>query len=371
MTISSKLTRSLAAAALTVPLTMASMAAPASAATNATNAALADFRSPYPPALGGGYGYPYGYGGQQTSSYTGLDTTDATTSQSVGLVEITTTIDYDEGEAAGTGIVIGSDGLVVTNHHVVEGATDIAVTVVSTGDQYQAEVLGYDATKDVAVLQLEDASGLTTATTDSGTLAEGASVTAVGDAGGDGGTLTAAAGTITDLHHPITVEDDTTGEEVDLHNLVEVTSDVVPGDSGGALLDSDGDVVGMNVAASTGADVTGYVIPIRRVLGVVDDVLAGDDNGSAVIGGTPFLGVALGDTTTTLAGVLDGGPAAGLGLAAGDTITSIGGAAVSTADELRAAVADHAPGATVTLSWTDGNGESHTGSLTLATAPVG
>ena len=166
---------------------------------------------------------------------------------------ITSEVDFGAGVAAGTGIVIGSDGLVVTNHHVVEGATDISVTVVTTGATYDAEVLGYDATKDVAVLRLDGATGLATATADPGGVDVGDGVTAVGDAGGDGGSLTAADGTVTALHQPITVSDEQTGEASRLRNLIEVDADIIPGDSGGALLDASGDVVGMNVAASSGS----------------------------------------------------------------------------------------------------------------------
>ena len=272
MKIPAKLTRGVAAAALVLPLTRAAVASPASATT-----VLADWRGPFPPGYGpgGGYGYGYGYGMQQYSAYTSLDTGEATADQSAGLVDITSTLEYGAGVAAGTGMVIGSDGLVVTNHHVVEGATAISVTDDTTGREYDAEVLGEDAAKDVAVLQLADASGLTTVTTAPGGVTTGDAVTAVGDAGGDGGSLTAAPGTVTDLHHPITVRDDVTGQDVRLHNLIEVSSDVVPGDSGGALLDADGEVVGMTVAASSGFDVTGYVIPIGRVLRVVDTVLTG------------------------------------------------------------------------------------------------
>jgi S1-C subfamily serine protease len=358
-----KLTRGVAAAALLLPLGVTAVAAPATAA-----ARLADWRT-YPP--GYGYGYPDG-GPQQYSAYTSLDTSVATAAQSTGLVEITTTLEYGEGEAAGTGIVIGSNGLVVTNHHVVEGATAIEVTDVATGRHYGATVVGYDASKDVAVLRLANATGLTTATSDPGGASLGDSVTAVGDAGGDGGSLTAAPGEVTDLHHPITVQDDLTGADVRLHNLIEVSSDVVPGDSGGALLDAEGDVVGMNVAASQGgSDVTGYVIPIGRVLRVAEAILAGDDSGSVVIGGTPFLGVQLSDGSATLAGVVDDSPAAGLGLAAGDTVTALGGTSIGSGDQLRAAIAGHRPGDTVTIAWTDGSGAGHTGTATLATGPVG
>src|SRR4029079_128399 len=113
MRTSRKLTRSVAAAALVLPLGLMAVATPAGAAT----AQLAD-RYGYPP----GYGYAYGYGAQPQSVSAGeLDTADATASQSTGIVEIGTVIDYGEGEAAGTGLVLDSDGLVVTNHHVVEG----------------------------------------------------------------------------------------------------------------------------------------------------------------------------------------------------------------------------------------------------------
>jgi S1-C subfamily serine protease len=333
MKTSRKLTRSVVAATLVLPLSVAAVAAPTAAATTV----LADVRGPYPQ-------------GYATPAYQYLDTSEATASQSTGIVEITTTLAYGEDEAAGTGLVVGSDGIVVTNHHVVEGATAITVTDVETGAAYTADVLGYDATKDVAVLQLEDASGLTAATTATGGVDQGEAVTAVGDAGGDGGSLTAAPGTVTDEHHPITVQDEVTGEEVQLRNLIEVSSDVVPGDSGGALLDAGGAVVGMNVAASSGgSDVTGYVIPIGRVLSVVDAVLAGDESGSVVVGGSAFLGVSLSirDSAPTLAGVVSGGPAEGAGLAA------------------------HEPGDAVTLEWTDADGTAHTGDVTLVANPVG
>lgn len=366
---SRRLTRSAAAAALALPLTVAAVAMPARAATTV----LADWRGPYPPGLGyGGYGaQPYPTG---SSPGTSLDTSEATAAQSTGLVEISTTLDYGHGEAAGTGIVVRSDGLVVTNHHVVEGATAITVTDVASGQQYDAEVLGYDAARDVAVLRLAGASGLTPAAPDPGGVGLGAAVTAVGDAGGDGGSLTAAPGTVTDLHHPITVQDELTGAESHLRNLVEVSSDVVPGDSGGALLDAGGQVVGMNVAASRGgSEVSGYVIPIGRVLRVAQQIENGDDSGSVVIGGTAFLGVSLStqDSRPVLAGVVQGSPAAGLGLASGDTITALDHTSITTADGVRRAVAAHEPGDTVTVHWTDANGAAHRGSVTLANGPVG
>jgi S1-C subfamily serine protease len=359
MSISRRLRRptaALAATALVLPLTVAAVG-PAAAATVLVDRGWPPFR-PY------GYVSPY-------ATTAALDTTEATAEQSTGLVTITSEVEFGAGVAAGTGIVIGSDGLVVTNHHVVAGATDIEVTVVSTGATYEASVLGYDAAKDVAVLRLVDATGVATVDTDTSGVTLGEDVSAVGDAGGDGGSLTAASGTVTDAHEPITVADESTGEPHRLRNLVEIDADIIPGDSGGALLDADGDVVGMNVAASSGSsDITGYVIPIKRVLRIADQVLADDASGTVEIGYDAFLGVSLTGSGTTLAGVLGGGAAENAGLDAGDTITSLGGADVSTYRQLQKAVAAHDPGDSVVVTWTDPSGSSHSATVTLGRAPV-
>lgn len=108
---------------------------------------------------------------------------------------VDTDLGYEDAAGAGTGIVLTTDGQILTNHHVVESATAISVTVAGTGTSYRAEVAGHSAAGDVALLQLQGASGLTTATVDDDTLAVGDAVTAVGNAGG-AGTLTAADGTV-------------------------------------------------------------------------------------------------------------------------------------------------------------------------------
>ncbi len=144
---------------------------------------------------------PYGYDGSggATGDGTGQGsstdtTTQASDSQLTGLVRIATTMKYDGAAAAGTGLVLTSDGEVVTNHHVVAGATSIKVTVMSTGDTYTAKVVGTDTTDDVAVLQLEDASGLDTVNTDNDGVTQGDAVTAVGDGNGTVDYLSAATG---------------------------------------------------------------------------------------------------------------------------------------------------------------------------------
>jgi S1-C subfamily serine protease len=301
-----------------------------------------------------------------------LDATDATPEQSAGLVFVNTTVDFGAGVAAGTGMVIDSAGIVVTNHHVVEGATDIEVTIASTGATYTAKVLGTDATHDVAVLRLLGAPELQTVRTDSHGGDVRSEVTAVGDAGGDGGTLTAASGTVTTLRQAITVNNDDGGTSR-LRGLIEVDADIIPGDSGGALLDASGDVIGMNVAASSGGpDITGYVIPIRRVMRIADAVLAGETRGNVDLGYDAFLGVQLASDTgePRLAGTVPGGPAATTGLSAGEVITALGGRAVTSTAQLRRLIASYDPGQTVSLAWADTAGFSHAAEVTLGRAPV-
>jgi S1-C subfamily serine protease len=321
--------------------------------------------------LGGGTYGGYGtYGGSSTSTST-LDAEQASDTESTGVVLINTEVDYGEGEAAGTGLVLSDDGIVVTNHHVIADSTSITVTVPSTGKTYTADVVGYDATDDVAVLQLEDASGLTTVSTDTDGVSSGDAVTAVGNAEG-GGTLLAADGTVTATGSDIQVSDDQGGTE-SLEDLIQVDADIVSGDSGGALLDSDGDVVGMNVAASSGsANVTGYAIPIDTVLDIATSIMSGETTGDIALGYDAALGVQLYSTSDalTVAGVVDGGAAADAGITAGSTITSFDGSSVTTADDLTGAIAKLDAGDEVKVGWTDSSGASHTATVTLGRAPV-
>nr|MCW2727054.1 septum formation initiator [Aeromicrobium sp.] len=300
--------------------------------------------------------------------------TDATADQELGLVYVNTTLDYGSGQAAGTGMVLTSDGEILTNHHVVQGATSISVQVISTGRTYDADVVGYDATHDVAVLQLDGASGLAPVTTDVEEAVQvGDTVTGVGNAFGDGGAASAAAGTVVALDQSITVSDETGGTSSRLSNLIQVDADIIAGDSGGALYDDDGEVVGMNTAASSGSsDVTGYAVPIAQALEIVEQVESGDQSADVEIGNHGYLGVSLSaDVTGALvAGVVNDSPAESAGLTAGSTITSLDGAAVTSADALSAAVAALEVGDRVTLAWTDTSGQAHHESVTLGEGPV-
>jgi S1-C subfamily serine protease len=296
------------------------------------------------------------------------------------VVVIDTELDYQSAAAAGTGLILTSDGRVLTNNHVVEGATSITVTIVSTGTEYTAEVVGTDATDDIAVLELADASGLTVADLDtSGTVAVGDAVTGVGNANGTG-TLTAAAGTVLNLEQSITAQDSDGSDAEDLTGLIEVDADIESGESGGPLYDADGEVIGIDTAASSGtADITGYAIPIEDALTVVDAIEAaaatGEDTDTISVGYPAFLGIGLDSTTETdavlVSGVIADTPAEKIGLAAGDTITAVDGTAVATAAALSAALAGYEPGDTVTLDWVDAAGATDSASTTLIAGPVG
>ena len=128
------------------------------------------------------------------------------------LVDVVSTEGDQGAVAAGTGIVLTSNGTVLTNNHVIRGATSIKVTDVGNGRTYTAKVVGYDASRDVAVIQLQNASGLTTASLgDSSSVQTGDSVTALGNAGGKGGTPSVATGTVTALNQGITASDEGSG----------------------------------------------------------------------------------------------------------------------------------------------------------------
>ncbi|MFN8196658.1 MAG: trypsin-like peptidase domain-containing protein [Nocardioidaceae bacterium] len=368
-----RLANAVAAGVLAVPLVVAPVLAPVAAfASSSAGATLVDDRgdgwgaSPY-----GGTTDPWATDPWVTTQQaTTIDSQPATTAESTGVVLIETQIDWGTGEAAGTGLVLDSDGIVVTNHHVVQGATEITVTVPGTDASYVADVVGYDAKHDVAVLRLRHASGLTTVTTDTSAVQVDDEVTAVGNAEG-AGSLTAADGTVTQARKAITVQEDD-GTTARLRGLIEVDADVVSGDSGGALLDADGRVIGMNVAASSGSvHVSGYAIPVSRVLTVADRILAGDDSGAVVIGYEAALGVQLsGASSTVVAATVDGGGAAGVGVEPGSTIRSLDGSRVTTLQDLVTVLARHVPGDTVRIVWVDASGARHAGLVTLGRAPL-
>lgn len=198
----------------------------------------------------------------------------ATSKQSAGVVVVQAQMADQDAVAAGTGMVLTSTGLVLTNNHVVQDSSAIRVTIPSTGRTYTATVVGTNATDDVAVLKLTDASGLTTVTLDDDhDLSTGDTVTGVGNAGGTG-SLVAASGTVTALdQHVTTLAEQGTPSE-SLSGLIETDAPIQAGDSGGPLLDEEGEVVGMDTAASASGQSVGYAIPITTAVSVAKQIVA-------------------------------------------------------------------------------------------------
>ncbi len=336
-----------------------------------------------------------------------------------GLVDIDTTLGYQQEEAAGTGIVLTSSGEVVTNNHVIDGATTISVTDVGNGKTYSASVVGYNRTKDIAVLQLHGASGLNTATIgNSSSVSVGEDIVGIGNAGGTGGTPSAAGGTVTALNQSITASDEGDATSEQLTGLIETNADIQPGDSGGSLVDTSGEVLGIDTAASAGFSFQssgqssgnqGYAIPINEAITIAQEIEAGSSSSTVHIGATAFLGVEVAQGTCTSDGtgsgsggsggfgfggggfgneggsgqgsgtssnsgalicsVITSSPAQEGGLAQGDTITSVNGQSVTTPSALTKLLEPFHPGDKVTIGYTNSSGNSETASVQLSSGP--
>ena len=372
-------------------------------------------------AAGAGAGAAIGLSNGSTSGGSATSTSQQmlTTSQIAsrvdpGIVDVTSTLGFQNATAKGTGIVLTSNGEILTNNHVIRGATSLKVTDVGNGKTYTATVVGYDASDDVAVIQLQNASGLTTASLgDSSSVQTGDAVTALGNAGGKGGTPSVASGSVTDLNQSITASDEGSGVSEQLTGLIQTNADIQPGDSGGALVNSHGQVIGMNTAASSGfqfqsqsqgSQEQAYAIPIDSALTIAKQIESGNGSSTIHIGETAFLGIETtgsssgsgsdgfggfggfggGDGTggtggngssgsgagVTIAGALSGSPAAGAGLVQGDTITAVGGQSVSSATDIQDVLVKYHPGDKISIQWTDQSGQSHSATVTLTSGPA-
>ena len=285
-------------------------------------------------------------------------------------------------EGAGTGMILTSSGEVLTNNHVVQGASSIQVTVPGRSGTYTATVLGVDLTDDVALLQMQDASGLPTVTLgDPGKLSVGDTVVAIGNALGKGGAPTVTTGTVSALHRSI-VAHDPSGSPEHLNDLIQTDANILPGDSGGALVNSAGQVVGMITAGSAAGDRrgqhVGYAIPADAALGIVNEVRAGHGSPTILLGERGFLGVEvrnldaataarLGLSATSgalVVGVQPGGPADTAGITPPSVISRVDGQSVASADALGPFLYAHTPGEQVTVTWIDQSG-THTATVKL------
>ena len=282
------------------------------------------------------------------------------------------------GTGAGTGMVLTADGRVLTNYHVVEATSRISVTVAKTGDTYTATVLGHDASRDVALLQLAGASGLATVKTDDEDVAIGDTVTAVGNSNGQG-YLDAASGRVTSLSETITVADSTWGGSRELEGALESSARAVPGDSGGPTFDTEGEVVGMTTAGSSSngsrRSATSYAVPIDDALAIAEQIAAGRESGSVRVGPKAYLGITVveAEGVTTGVGVdslVAGGPAAAAGIADGDTIIRLDGQRLTSRSSLASVLGELDPGEQVKVTWVDGGGDERSATVTLGTNPM-
>jgi S1-C subfamily serine protease len=310
-----------------------------------------------------------------------------------GLVDVISTLGYQNGTAWGTGMVLTSNGEVLTNNHVIAGATAIHVKDIGNGRTYTAKVVGYDDSDDVAVLQMQGASGLaTTKIGSSASLTAGQSVVAIGNAEGKDGTPSVAAGKITALDSTVAAQDEGDGVVEHLSGMIQTDANVEPGDSGGPLVNSAGEVIGMDTAASSNSNIgtgttaavstTAFAIPIDRALQIAGQIEAGQASTMVHIGETAFLGVAVNSqaaggssgfgqsTGAAIEGAIQNTPAAQLGLQAGDTIETIGGHQVTSASDLQTVIEQYHPGDRVQITWTDQSGQSHSGTVTMMNGPA-
>jgi len=243
----------------------------------------------------------------------GLDVSSIAAKVDPGIVDINTTL--DGGAAAGTGMVLTSSGIVLTNNHVINGETSVNVQVAGTGPTLQADVLGYDAADDVAVLKIEHASNLATVSTgDSSQVQVNDPVVALGNALGRGGTPATAQGSVTGVNQTITAADDNGANPETLTGMIEMNAPIQPGDSGGPLVGADGNVIGMTSAGSSGSgglggssSTDGYAIPINHALDIANQIEAGRSSANVHIGARAILGVEIQAGAATTPGNGSGG----------------------------------------------------------------
>jgi S1-C subfamily serine protease len=345
-----------------------------------------------------------------------------------GLVIINTTLQYNSEQAAATGMVINSDGLVLTNNHVIEDSTSITATT-ANGKHYTAKVLGYDVTGDIALIKLQGASGLHTVPLGtSSAVKTGDSVVAMGNAEGQSA-IVPATGQVTALNQTITAGDQggsITSET--LHGMIQTNADIVSGDSGGPLADTAGQVIGMDTAGNDGGfsvqqqGSTGYAIPIDNALAVARQIAQGQASSTVTIGYPPFMGIFIGqgassspqaqaeqegggyqnpfgggnggnggngsqscyssnrgvgvpqnianvNSGTLILGTICGGPAAAAGMTAGSVITAVNGQAIGSPDSLTGTVSKYHSGDTISVTWVSPSGQTSTSSVKLTQGP--
>jgi len=327
-------------------------------------------------------------------------------------------------------VINAADGLVLTNNHVIDGATSVSATLVAApGRRYRARVVGYDSADDVAVLQLVGAAGLTPVRFgNSAQVSLGTPVLALGNAEGQGGAK-ATQGIINALNRSIQANDQGSDSTENLNHMLQTNALIQQGDSGGALANNAGQVIGMITAANTSASnqsgasggSLGFAIPINSALSLAQQIAGGKSSSTAYIGLPGFLGVEVAQSNSPdpqqqaadqrraggsqgggrqggsggglacvtggqqpgapgriapatsgalVLGVVCGSAAQTRGLKAGDVIISVNGQAVTTPGSLTGITARYHPGDVVSVAYQAPNGSRHKVRILLGDGPA-
>jgi S1-C subfamily serine protease len=351
------------------------------------------------PSSGTGNGSNSGGSGSANTGSGSLNASALATQVDPAIVDIDSNLKYSGATAQGTGMVISSSGLVLTNNHVIDQSTSVSATLVTSGKTYTAKVIGYDSTDDVALLQLVGASNLKTVTlSDSSKAKVGEAVLALGNAGGRGGLPSTAQGTIQGLNQSIEASDSGAGTTEKLHGMVETNTPIEQGDSGGPLVNGSGQVVGMDTAANSAtsgfggysAATTGFAIPINTAISIANNINAGKASSTVHLGLAGFMGVNVADASTpsecstggdgfggfggfsspTKSGALicqayPDSPAVAAGLTSGDVITSVNGTTISSANGLTNETANSHAGDQFAINYVDQYGAKHSTKVSL------
>jgi putative serine protease PepD len=309
--------------------------------------------------------------GEPAANTTGLSVSDIYQRTYKGVVELTVTKSsqpttpfggQQEQQAQGSGFVYDSNGRIITNQHVVDGATSISVRFWN-GKTYKAELVGSDASTDLAVIKVDAPASVLEplALGDSNAVRVGDSVVAIGSPFGLENTVT--SGIVSALHRQMSSPNNFT-----ISDAIQTDAAINHGNSGGPLLDSDAKVIGVNAqieSDSGGNDGIGFAVPSSTVRTIVSQLIATGKAEHA------YLGVAVEtvDGGARIGEVRPGTPAAEAGLQSGDTITAVDGDAITSGDELTTTIGSKKPGDSVSVTYTR-DGTSHTVEVQLATRPA-
>ena len=308
--------------------------------------------------------------GEPAANTTGLSVSDIYQRTQKGVVEITVTTSQSTNpfggqqtqQAQGSGFVYDSNGRIITNQHVVEGATSISVRF-SNGKTYKAEVVGSDPSTDLAVIKVDAPASVLTPLTlaDSNAVAVGDNVVAIGSPFGLENTVT--SGIISALHRQMT-----SPNNFSIDDSIQTDAAINHGNSGGPLLNAEGQVIGVNAqieSDSGGNDGVGFAIPSNTVKSIVSQLISTGKAEHAYLG----VSVETVNGSVRITEVRNGTPAADAGLQSGDTIVSVDGKRIVSGDGLTSAISTKKPGDTVSITYSRG-GQSHTVKIELASRPT-